>query len=193
MPSGQYDRTKYERTCAFCSKTLTLTDKGWRNHDSEHIRKGDQKNGKSTAIVLAVNDLICPECKALGVKAEFETVGILGRHRSRVHKIRGRNYKYYLNKLNKHKVKRIHKGEMNGHETIDITGAEAADEERIAYYSAGYTTRTIEVLAASVNRPPALLTSRILSILASPMGPDSMREELRGKSKMPHLRRSASA
>jgi hypothetical protein len=220
MPSGRYDRTKHEKVCEYCNKTFVLTTKQWNSHNTEHIQKGDQKHSNSTIVLngsrtTTVNENgknlaspnippasstaitaphTCGECLAKGITKTFRNAFGLTIHRSRMHDFRGPNYKYNVTarKQRRGNVSIAHQGDMNGNETFDHQAAQrAADQERLAYYGAGYTTRTIEGLAASLDQPPSLLTARILSILT--MGPNPVREELRGKSKVSRVRGEASA
>lgn len=157
MPSGKYDRTKYKRVCEYCSETFNFTTRGWKDHVSAHIRKGKQK---STALV----SLVCPECKAEGHEITFRSGMVLNRHRSRVHKVRGKNYKFFKSKAKRNGLVVAHKGEStNGHTRINHQNEESQFQK---IYAAGYIARSLEVLATGSDEPAGIFTSGVLAILS---------------------------
>jgi hypothetical protein len=179
MPSGVYDRTIKKAICDYCGEVQSLTDRGWKGHITAHIQKGHHKKGQPNGNANhVVNDLSCPECKMAGTEKTFKNMTLRNRHRSQVHKIRGPHYKYQKNRLKRTAIVHVKKGETNGTNgatQVDIQHEQ--DEERLAFYVAGHTARTLEVFAASANQPSALLTARVCSILQ--IGNNPVRKELR--------------
>lgn len=200
MPSGVYERKKkIKRTkhkpenfhCDYCGETLNMSPVGFKNHVSSHIRNGDQKTNSSPETALVVHqDLSCPECKSEGKLYIAKTKGGLAVHRSTMHNVRG---SFYLMHKKLRLKKRKQGDHSNGNTSINHSREEATgftqvlDAERLDYFAAGYTTRTIEVLAASTNRSPSILTERILTILT--MGGHPVRAELRSKDQVLSVRR----